>query len=580
MNSSEKRVKILKSEHFLDICSVLELYLENIDLIGEDDSLDIINKIHKNGHALHIDLCNKIYLKFQKLNSEIKLLSLIEKLRTYNTSKLSIDDLNYALSLPEKQIKKLLFNYLEACTNPFHISLLVKQLPKMYLDSDLIPILKIFLTNSDERVVSNTIEGLEAFESSNTTPIFAQMLMHPSHRVKAVAAKAISAIEPKRAQSVIKSMLQPNCSLEQLRAGCYAASKMYGNTFLTELIALTDIKQISEDAVWAIAKIASVEFEQFLDRKELRDRPALRNKIFSASIKNVRKQLNLNENIWNSQNKNGVCKVDCKEEKIKSLIPMINLSEANKLAENNKLKITGFFSRLVHRPKLDDIEQTYSETRLEPFWYIKYVTNTDYVRVREVSLDVEQNVKEILLGEQMLKASAGKLNLNLEERCVNKIQKNQFINAIDGSQCDFSYYINRASKTVNEIDELATGDNIILPPRIKASILVHEIIRASMKPIKAIEIIDQSLNIESMILFFRPVYAFEYLWKAKQKTVVFEIDAVTKEITIGKTFKHKIGEIIQRTSLFDIGADALGLVVPGGEIAAKLAYAVLSGKQK
>ena len=102
----------------------------------------------------------------------------------------------------------------------------------------------------------------------------------------------------------------------------------------------------------------------------------------------------------------------------------------------------------------------------------------------------------------------------------------------------------------------------------------------TMKPLKAIEIITQSLKIEKLNLCFRPVYVYEYTWEAKNQHVVFEIDAITGKVSEGRVLgKSNEGEFLSEASLFDIGADAIGLVVPGGEIAAKIARAFI-GKHK
>jgi hypothetical protein len=80
----------------------------------------------------------------------------------------------------------------------------------------------------------------------------------------------------------------------------------------------------------------------------------------------------------------------------------------------------------------------------------------------------------------------------------------------------------------------------------------------------------------SIALFFRPVYAFEYLWRSKQKTQSLEIDGVTAESrTTSTSVGSRVSRRLSKELLFDIGADAVDLLVPGGGIALKVGRAVI-----
>ena len=77
-------------------------------------------------------------------------------------------------------------------------------------------------------------------------------------------------------------------------------------------------------------------------------------------------------------------------------------------------------------------------------------------------------------------------------------------------------------------------------------------------------------------LSFRPVYALEYEWAAKGKRTVVEFDAVTGEMrTGGKKLSDQIKSVLTRDLLFDMTADAVGMIVPGGSIAVKIVKAVV-----
>ena len=77
------------------------------------------------------------------------------------------------------------------------------------------------------------------------------------------------------------------------------------------------------------------------------------------------------------------------------------------------------------------------------------------------------------------------------------------------------------------------------------------------------------MDIESLALFYRPVYAFQFVWK--DKTGVIEIDGLSGRINKeGDMLGGAVRALGNRDALFDLGADFAGLVVPGGTIVVKL----------
>ena len=59
--------------------------------------------------------------------------------------------------------------------------------------------------------------------------------------------------------------------------------------------------------------------------------------------------------------------------------------------------------------------------------------------------------------------------------------------------------------------------------------------------------------------------------KVKDKKGVVEMDAVTGELRNSQALMARLSRTVTRDSLFDIGADTVGLLVPGGSIAVKVA---------
>ncbi len=275
----------------------------------------------------------------------------------------------------------------------------------------------------------------------------------------------------------------------------------------------------------------------------------------------------------------GACQLIIREKGLIAYSPRISADQAAQIAEENKHRGISFFSRLIYRPKPEEIKLTRSEARYEPFWQMSCEARVDFVREKSVHLDLDENVCELKIGDQYFKADHGKAFVSIDERCVIRKNHHLHIDAVNGDTIELPDIEKSRFSRLGSVEEIAVGDFTPIPAKVKASILVRDMIFDTMKPLKAIEIIAQSLRIDKLNLCFRPVYLYEYTWEAKNQHVVFEIDAISGQVKEGKAFSSGESEFLSEASLFDIGADAIGLVVPGGEIAAKIARAFINKRK-
>jgi hypothetical protein len=90
-----------------------------------------------------------------------------------------------------------------------------------------------------------------------------------------------------------------------------------------------------------------------------------------------------------------------------------------------------------------------------------------------------------------------------------------------------------------------------------------------MEPIQADEMLDDILQISSLTLYYRPVYAFEFGWRDKRGIV--EIDALNGSVNReGCIFGGMAKKLATRDALFDMGAEVANLILPGGSVVVKL----------
>ena len=102
-----------------------------------------------------------------------------------------------------------------------------------------------------------------------------------------------------------------------------------------------------------------------------------------------------------------------------------------------------------------------------------------------------------------------------------------------------------------------------------------------IKGIQADVIHEEKVEVTTVDLVYRPVYAFQYRWKSKNKEAIVEVDAATGIVSTGnRTFREYFGKVLDQNFLFDIGTDAAGMILPGGSIAVKIAKKYIDQKQK
>jgi len=131
--------------------------------------------------------------------------------------------------------RQVLVNHLKEVRDPFQISFLTKNLGVHFPADDLIPELLPFLSHVDDRVVANTIEGLEAIGSPKTFEIISRFLKHRHNRVRANAAKAVAGFDPRKAHDILQRMLATKGSSHLVISACHAIRELKDPRYLATL---------------------------------------------------------------------------------------------------------------------------------------------------------------------------------------------------------------------------------------------------------------------------------------------------------------------------------------------------------
>lgn len=257
----------------------------------------------------------------------------------------------------------------------------------------------------------------------------------------------------------------------------------------------------------------------------------------------------------------------------------LTMDQAEGRAWSSKIDAFGRMAKVgsfLQKPKDDDFELLYKEHRLEPFWHV--VCRAKYVYERNKTFDLGLSgkmVERVTINGINFAVENGRLSLSGVEHCREEPVNEVFVDAYSNTANEaLKGYMEYPANEVHKefMDNLSQQGIIIVPPQVKASAVVRDVLVGMMRQIQADRVIEDAIEIEKVDLYYRPVYAFQYLWKSKEKEATLEYDALTGNLESGgETFQRYMGKMMDPEFLFDVGVDTVDLFVPGGGLAVKLA---------
>lgn len=265
----------------------------------------------------------------------------------------------------------------------------------------------------------------------------------------------------------------------------------------------------------------------------------------------------------------------------------ISPEEAQEKAWNKKMSVFDTVSKVVSflsRPKDDDFELIYHEHRYQPFWHV--AAKSKYVYDRTADYQVPANgpeVRSVTFQQKDYQTQNGHIHLSVIEHCLSEEQEEVLIDGVTGnSEPELSKYLSLSPKVAKgELEKLVPEKSILVPPQARVSAIMRQTLSKMIQGIQADKILEENVEVTCVDLYYHPVYAFQYHWISKNKEAIIEVDALTGEIKSGlRVFSEYLGRVIDPNFLFDLGIDAAGLLIPGGNIAVKVAKHYLDNKNK
>lgn len=262
------------------------------------------------------------------------------------------------------------------------------------------------------------------------------------------------------------------------------------------------------------------------------------------------------------------------------LLPVrVTQDQAREKAWEQKLNVFGALSKFLMRPKGEEIQVSLLELRYQPFWHAASHKRFRYDRRTQYQVTVPLDVQTVEIAGQTYTPAGERFTLQAVDHCLSDERKEIFLDGITGDAQDLRGYL-RFDRIAAENGQPFTTDVALVPSDVRASAVVRQVLGDVLHPPSADQVFEQEVVVDRLDLYYRPVYAFEYVWEAKGKRTTVEVDGLTGEFKpTGRAFGAQLKRALNREVLFDIGAETVNLVVPGGAIGVKLAKALIDRRQ-
>ena len=267
--------------------------------------------------------------------------------------------------------------------------------------------------------------------------------------------------------------------------------------------------------------------------------------------------------------------------------PVYDISAATEQANKKKLDAFGMMAKfnILNKPKDEAVHAARSELRYEPFWFIDSNRKVDYKLLLERKLDVDDEYatsilidgKDYEIFEDSKKSFVSNdkrySTLNVQYNCNREIKYKTYIDGLGRNIKSENYekLFKNSNYKFKEVEDLTNIDNII-NPTFSFSSAIEEMKNSLLREkIISHEILTDDAIVDKIYLYFRPVYAFEFIWSNENKVGIIEIDGLNGEISEkGVWLKERVSKVMTRDMFFDIGGEIANGMVPGSGVVVKM----------
>ena len=267
--------------------------------------------------------------------------------------------------------------------------------------------------------------------------------------------------------------------------------------------------------------------------------------------------------------------------------PVYDISAATEQANKKKLDAFGMMAKfnILNKPKDEAVHAARSELRYEPFWFIDSNRIVDYKLLLERKLEVDDEYANSILidgktyeifedsKKSFVSNEKRYSTLNVQYNCNREIKYKNYIDGLGRNIKSENYekLFKNSNYKFKEVEDLTNIDNII-NPTFSFSSAIEEMKNSLLREkIISHEILTDDAIVDKIYLYFRPVYAFEFIWSNENKVGIIEIDGLNGEISEkGVWLKERVSKVMTRDMFFDIGGEIANGMVPGSGVVVKM----------
>ena len=267
--------------------------------------------------------------------------------------------------------------------------------------------------------------------------------------------------------------------------------------------------------------------------------------------------------------------------------PVYDISAATEQANKKKLDAFGMMAKfnILNKPKDEAVHAARSELRYEPFWFIDSNRIVDYKLLLERKLEVDDEYANSILidgktyeifedsKKSFVSNDKRYSTLNVQYNCNREIKYKTYIDGLGRNIKSENYekLFKNSNYKFKEVEDLTNIDNII-NPTFSFSSAIEEMKNSLLREkIISHEILTDDAIVDKIYLYFRPVYAFEFIWSNENKVGIIEIDGLNGEVSEkGVWLKERVSKVMTRDMFFDIGGEIANGMVPGSGVVVKM----------
>ena len=267
--------------------------------------------------------------------------------------------------------------------------------------------------------------------------------------------------------------------------------------------------------------------------------------------------------------------------------PVYDISAATEQANKKKLDAFGMMAKfnILNKPKDEAVHAARSELRYEPFWFIDSNRIVDYKLLLERKLEVDDEYANSILidgktyeifedsKKSFVSNEKRYSTLNVQYNCNREIKYKNYIDGLGRNIKSENYekLFKNSNYKFKEVEDLTNIDNII-NPTFSFSSAIEEMKNSLLREkIISHEILIDDAIVDKIYLYFRPVYAFEFIWSNENKVGIIEIDGLNGEVSEkGVWLKDRVSKVMTRDMFFDIGGEIANGMVPSGGVVVKM----------